>query len=239
MLPPDIHALLESLARIPYENLSKAVRFHANGPTEKIMREPEWLIASHQRDGTGGTCFSLTWYLYCWLRDRGFQAYPVMCDRTYGPNTHCCAVLEHGGEKYLLDPGFLSFAPIHISGKPASLDTAYNTITLTRTDDRQYQLHTAYLNERKYRFTLKDEPVSEEAFLEHWRKSFHLESLTYPVATMLKDNTHLYFQKENLFVRTREGSERIRVPMAKMPEILEKYFGIKAAVTKQALEVFY
>jgi arylamine N-acetyltransferase len=161
-----------------------------------------------------------------------------MCDRTYGPNTHCCAVLEHGGEKFLLDPGFLSFAPIRIAGEPVSLETVYNTITLAPADDRKYQLHTCYRSDRKYRFTLRDEPVPEETFIEHWRKSFYLESLSYPVVTMLKGDAHLYLQKENLFVRTREGSEQIRVPAAKMPETLEKYFGIKAAVSRKAMKIF-
>lgn len=239
MLPEDIQQILRTLFQIPYENLSKAVKFHELGLAEKAMRMPAEILNQHREKGTGGTCFSLTWFLYSHLKEKGYHVYPVLCDRSYGENTHCCAVLELEGKRYLLDPGFLSFKPIILDEKETHVDTVYNTITLKQTDMDRFQLNTIYLNENKYRFTLKDRKVSEEEFIEHWKQSFLMESLTYPVVTMLQGKTHLYFQKENLFMRTREKSDQIKVPMEKMPETVERYFGIDKEVTRRSLEVFY
>ncbi|OGS37399.1 MAG: hypothetical protein A2293_10170 [Elusimicrobia bacterium RIFOXYB2_FULL_49_7] len=240
MFPQEIQDLLAQLAKIPYENLSKAIQMGQHGKEEQAMHDPLFLLQENKAKGTGGTCFSLTWFICHVLKAKGYQVYPVMCDRQYGKNTHCCAVLEWNGAKYLLDPGYLAFTPILLSEqKEIRLDTPYNTIILNKTDDSQYRLNTLYLKDEKYRFTLKDKPVSSEEFLKHWQYSFLQESMTYPVVTMLKGDCHFYLQKENLFIRTRQGSEQIKVPKEKLSEVLYRHFGIAEEVTKQAREIFF
>jgi arylamine N-acetyltransferase len=241
MLPDDIRSVLAALSRIPYENLSKAVDFNLHrGLEETLMQTPKALLLKHGKEGTGGTCFSLTWYLCHHLKAKGHTIYPVMCDRSYGKNTHCCAILEQEGERYLLDPGYLSFAPIKLNRNSVSrLDTVFNTIEIHPAEEGRFRLNTLYLNENKYRFTLKDEKVSDEEFFRHWRASFGWESLTYPVVTMLKDDAHLYFQKEHLYIRRRAGSEKQRILPERMPETLKKYFGINEKVTEKAVEIFF
>jgi arylamine N-acetyltransferase len=240
MLPDDVLSVLAALSRIPYENLSKAVDLNIHQKTEQdLMRNPELLMDRHRDEGAGGTCFSLTWYLCNHLALRGYAAYPVMCDRSYGKNTHCCAVLELAGERYLLDPGYLSFLPIKLDPQaPSSVDTVFNTIEVTPSGEKSFALDTVYLQETKRRFTLKDEKIPEAEFFRHWQASFKWESLTYPVVTMLKGDAHLYFQKEHLYVRRKAGSEKIRVAPEKMPETLHRWFGIREDLTRRAVKIF-
>lgn len=241
MLPPDIQILLSQLSRIPYENLSKAVYHSEARQTETVlMQTPGELITRHQTMGSGGTCFSLTWYLCDWLSKKGYVVYPVMCDRVYGKNTHCCAILEYEGERYLLDPGYLSFAPIRLdANQSSSLETVFNTIEVVPESAYRYKLNTLYQKEKKHRFILKDERISEADFFRHWKASFEWESMTYPVVTMLKEDAHYYFQKQNLYIRKKTGSEQLKIPPEKLADTLKACFGISETLTRQALDIFY
>ena len=237
MFPPDIRAVLSVLSRLPYENLSKAIARSLHGREEAAMADPLILLEEHRKNGTGGTCFSLTRFVCRYLKDRGHDVYPVLCDRVYGENTHCCAVMRLNGRKYVLDPGYLAFTPILLSDK-TEVDTPFNSIILEKSAPDRYRLNTVYLKENKYRFTLKDSPAADGEFLAAWRDSFTRESMNYPVVTMLRGNAHLYLQKESLYVRTREGSEKISVPREKLPEVLKDRFGISDLVTRKAAEIF-
>jgi arylamine N-acetyltransferase len=238
--PTDITSVLKILSKIPFENLSKAVSVHMMKEAEEaLMLNPEELLLKHQKDGTGGTCFSLTWFLLNHLQKKGYSLYPVLCDRPYGKNTHCCAVLLYGREKFLLDPGYLAFRPILLDpNNKTSAETIYNTIEVEPSTNGTFTLSTIYNGETKKRFTIKDTPVSDTEYFRCWQATFLWESLTYPVITLLTEEAHLYFQKEYLYVRKKSGSERIHVPKDKQPESFAKLFGINANVTKQALEAF-
>ncbi|MFH0921891.1 MAG: arylamine N-acetyltransferase [Fibrobacterota bacterium] len=240
MLPPQIQSALATLSRIPYENLSKVIKFHAEKDVHQSLRTPEELLRGHRQEGTGGTCFSLTWFLWKHLGAQGLPVYPVLCDRTYGKNTHCGVVLEWEGKKYLLDPGYLSFVPIELNEQGgSSVETVYNKIELLPEDTGRFRLQTVYGGETKARFTLKDAPVSGQELLHAWEGSFLKEAMNYPVVTLLKGDAHLYFQKETLYVRRKGGSEKFRVDKKAMPEALSKHFGISPEVTARARELFY
>ncbi len=240
ILPCDITDMLTVLSRIPFENLSKAINVSiSSGNMEPVMDNPHELLLKHKLDGTGGTCFSLTWFLLNNLKKAGHSVYPVLCDRFYGSNTHCCAILDLCNNKYLLDPGYLAFRPILLSPeKETIIETVYNTIEIIPCGKNRYKLFTKYLSERKERFTIKDEAVSEIEFLAAWKETFLLESLRYPVITAISGDAHLYFQKERLYIRRKNGSENHRIDKTNQPELFNKLFGIKPAVTKAALELF-
>lgn len=237
MFPRDIRAVLSVLSRLPYENLSKAIAGSLHDRAEAAMADPLIILEEHRKNGTGGTCFSLTWFVCRYLKDKGHDVYPVLCDRVYGENTHCCAVMRLNGRKYVLDPGYLSFTPILLSDK-TEVETPFNSIVLEKSAPDRYRLNTVYRRDEKYRFTLKDAPVPDECFLSAWKDSFAQESMNYPVVTMLRGNAHLYFQKESLYVRRRGGSEKISVPRGKLPEVLKDRFGISDLVTRKAAEIF-
>lgn len=240
MIPPEIQTALSTLAQIPYENLTKVIKFHHEKDILKSLRTPEELLSDHRKEGTGGTCFSLTWFLWKHLEAQGLKVFPVLCDRSYGQNTHCAVILESGNEKYLLDPGYLSFKPVLLNEKGgAAIETVYNKIELLPEETGRFRLNTVYNSETKYRFTLKTGPVTESEFLAAWKGSFLKEAMQYPVVTMLKGDAHLYFQKETLYVRRKGGSEKFRIDKKIMPEALEKTFGINPRITEQAREFFY
>ncbi|OGJ91268.1 MAG: hypothetical protein A2268_02200 [Candidatus Raymondbacteria bacterium RifOxyA12_full_50_37] len=239
-LPGPLSRILDNFSRIPYENLSKAVKYNAMGVAENARRLPHEVLAGYKAKGTGGTCFSLTWLLHNTLEASGYSSYIVLCDRAYGVNTHCAAVLQLEEKKYLLDPGYLSFTPIELSGeKPTVVETPFNSISVHQDDTARYALFTEHCGQKKRRFTIKDEPIAERDFIAYWDASFALETLSYPVVTMLKGAKHLYLQKKNLYIRDRGGSETIALSEKNFPETVNAYFGIDTQIAAQARDLFF
>ena len=54
--------ILENFANLPYENISKIIKWNENFK-ENHLRLPEEVISEHVDFNFGGTCFSLTFYL--------------------------------------------------------------------------------------------------------------------------------------------------------------------------------
>jgi arylamine N-acetyltransferase len=232
---------MKFLKSVPYENLSKAIKRHKSGKASQAPRLSSELMKECRELGTGGTCFSLSWYLYTFLKQDGIPSSLVMCDRAYGADTHCAVTVGVGEERYLLDPGFLCYHPLHIMNDSISrVETPYNSIYLEpQRDGIKYDLYTFYRNERKYRFTLKDISVPENDFMKHWNNSFSAPFMDRPVVTQLKGKKHYYLQGLNLYIRDRSGSERVALNKDNFSDKVNDIFGINREVNKQAMEIFF
>jgi len=100
--------ILAGFANLPYENLSKIIKFHRHGAHEaERLRLPEEVIEDHLRRRLGGTCFSLTFFLQAILLHHGFTCYIVMADMRAGKNIHGAMIVWLNGVKHLVDPGYL------------------------------------------------------------------------------------------------------------------------------------
>jgi arylamine N-acetyltransferase len=105
---PDKRDGARAFATLPYENLSKVIRFAEAGDAVAARELPAEIINRHLQWGTGGTCFSLTATLLHLIRSLGFEAEPILADRPYGSNTHCALRVMVEGQPHLLDPGYLT-----------------------------------------------------------------------------------------------------------------------------------
>src|SRR5688572_5115612 len=90
-----------AFAMLPYENLSKIVRFAEAGNVTAAKESPQDIITGHMQWGTGGTCFSLTAALLHLVRSLGFDAQPILADRSYGSDTHCALLVMIEGQPHL------------------------------------------------------------------------------------------------------------------------------------------
>ena len=175
-----LHELFRCFAQIPYENISKIIRFNQNrngGST--LIRLPEQVIFDHIYHQLGGTCFSLTYFLQSLLTLSGYQCYPVMADMRAGKNIHCCLVVLLDGLKYLVDPGYLLNKPFALSHETrqiyhvdfAGVELRFDAISET------YNLFTFNKNDTKWRYAFQDRAVSADEFLQHWLNSFDRNSM--------------------------------------------------------------
>lgn len=235
----DVAAVCVAFSQMPYENLTKIVKRDAVIGPSSAKRLPDEVLSDHLLYGTGGTCFSLTAALVAVLSHNGIEAWPLLADRRYGPDTHCGALVMIGGRPHLVDPGYLIHRPVPLpQGVPVTADNRFNTVELVPQDGGwKVELYTKSGNDRKYRLTYTMTPVDGAAFGAAWERSFAWEMMTYPVLTRVTAAAHLYLQGDELRVREGEKTTRYRLDGETRGRFIAERLGMAPALIEQALRL--
>jgi len=237
--------LLEQTAaaftRIPFENLTKIIRVKESGPTPAARQQPSELLREHLRQGTGGTCFALTATLLHLVRALGWQAEPILADRSYGPDTHSALMIWIDGQPHLLDPGYLIVRPLPILPRDDAgwrIPTSFNELLLIPRDKgRKIELHTIQQDGSKYRLTYRVAPAEPGEFLRAWDRALTQDNLRYPLLTRVIAGRQVYLQKNLLLIRGREGVQRREIDPAQLESFIVQTFGVSAEVASRALSI--
>ena len=201
-----LETLCRAFARIPFENLSKIVKAAETGSAARRKRLPDDVLRDFLQYGTGGTCFSLNAAFIAVLRHAGVRAYPMLCDRRYGADTHAAVLIRKGRQLFLVDPGFLIFAPQPLAQDVSvQWDNGFNTLELIPGPAGRLELYTIRNGQRTYRLTYKLDITDEAAFVRAWEESFTFAMMAYPVVTFCRGRTHYYLQDDTLRVRSPDG----------------------------------
>lgn len=235
-----LHHVTAAFARLPYENLSKIIRYTQRGNVEDARESPAEIFAGHQRWGTGGTCFSLTGALLYLVRSLGFEADPILADRSYGSDTHCALVVTIAGQPHLLDPGFLLVDPVPLpSTSEHRIATPFHDVLLVpREAAGKVDLLTADAHRRRHRLTFKSAPVDDAEFLRAWDESFGWEMMRYPVLTRVQDQKQIYVRGLYHQVRDRQGVVRQEISPHELARRIATQFEIHPQVVTQALALW-
>lgn len=259
--------LCNKLSNVTYENLTKIIRLEQTGSATGARN----LDDSDQNDVDtwmgGGTCFSMTWYLYQSLRDMGLNPRLVMGHKRKERNIHCALILPNVTldtpsleprawslpTDYLFDPGYLIFDPLPIPAAPpfgtgdAIFPLVPNSVRLVRPAQDRMELWTGgALGDRglagaqmKLRFEYPLDGVSVEEFKQHWVESFYREMMTYPVLNRLdrERGIQYYYQKGNLVTRDANGSRMERLDEGGRVEKLSEIFKLSPDLIEKALGI--
>jgi arylamine N-acetyltransferase len=241
--PASVLSLLRELSALPYENLSKIVAFRQGGNREATLSLAENWLEKSKETGAGGTCFSLTWWLRGRMRALGFETALLMGDKGKAKNIHCGLRFDDEGRAYLLDPGYMIFEPLLLPDAGLSAQ-AWIPPNEVRVEDvpalAAWRLWSGPRGEPqglKPRFDFRRAPVSEEEFLAHWRASYELPMMNYPVLNRVEGGVQYYLQKRSLLVRTAEGGEMRKLDRGEMMEALGVTFGIPEGLAREALDI--
>ena len=238
---PSVEALGElvrAFMRFPYENLTKIIRSDEESDPLKRMRMPDIVLGDHIDIGAGGTCFSLTYFFQQVLSRCGYRSYPVMCDRSYGPDTHCALIAEMGDARCLVDPGYLLEHPVELPRNgSAKIDTPLTEARLTRLGETsQYLLSTINGQRETIRYRLKDRAVDDKEFQERWIDSFDWAQMNRILVTRLEKSGHVYLRDMHLKHSTIEKRSREKIDR-NYERMVEKTFGIDERIVEQALQI--
>lgn len=258
MLPEQwnqINELCDKLSKVTYENLTKIIRLNKTGSSSAAQK----LDDSFQNDVDswmgGGTCFSMTWYLYQSMRDMGLKPRLVMGHKRKERNIHCALILpdETQGKEFLFDPGYLIFDPLPMPlPPPFGMGTALfplvpNCVRLDRPSMESMELWTGGALQSsgnltapmKLRFEYPVAGVSVEEFKQHWNESFYREMMNYPVLNRLdrERGIQYYYQKGNLVTRDSNGSKMERIDPSLRVETLSRIFGLSEELVENALGI--
>lgn len=224
--------------RMPYENLTKIIRLQEVTDPDERPRMPDVVLCDHTDMGAGGTCFSLTYFFQGILEDVGYDVYPVMCDRSYGSDTHCAVIVLLGEEKYLVDPGYLMEAPIVIPPKGFSIQVGgIFSVRLQRLGvTNQYLLITHRNGKSKIRYRMKDVPISREDFFEKWKDSFEWAMMRRLCVSKQTADGQLFMRDGTMRKDTKDGKSqgKLKIDIATS---VERSFGIKGRLIMDAHDI--
>ena len=228
-------ASTRAFSRIPYENITKIIRWAEAGSDEKARRGPEEVVSDHIRWGTGGTCFSLTAALCHIVRRMGFEAEYLLADRGYGHNAHSALSVRIDGISYLVDPGFLISEPVPLtlvdSMKIASGGEQFTLIP----NANEISLFTERGGKSVHRLTYKMTPVNVSDFLKAWDASFQWEMMHYPLLARTMEKGRIYLRGSMFQVSDYDSVKRVTIPEDELVAKISGEFGIHQGLVERAL----
>ncbi|MFH1829871.1 MAG: arylamine N-acetyltransferase [Pseudomonadota bacterium] len=235
---PD-HAFLCKLTRafnrLPYENLTKVIRATKTADPEKRLRTPDVILEEHIDMGAGGTCFSLTYFFQQVLFFAGYDSWPVFCDRSYGPDTHCAIIVPLSNMRFLVDPGYLMEEPLVI---PTFGDSVQHSPTgmlrlMRLGTSKQLLLITERKGKTRIRYRLRDEPVSAIHFRSRWIDSFEWAMMRH-LCVSRQTGTGQLFMRDGV-VRFTDKTKRAQDRIGRnFSREIEKAFGIDMRIVSAA-----
>ncbi|MCK6558072.1 arylamine N-acetyltransferase [candidate division KSB1 bacterium] len=237
--PPSLAHLRELLGHfgnLPYENLSKIIKFNRHGQDfEKRLRLPEEVMHDHARSQLGGTCFSLTFFLHTILWHSGFASYIVMADMRAGANLHCALIVFVDGVKYLVDPGYVLRTPMALDpARPRLYHNDFTGVELRLAPAAAgYDLFTFNREEVKWRYRFVDRPTPLPEFLEHWQASFQRNSMHGLCLTRVQAGELIFIHKHHLRITALAGKRNVNLKRNYHAAIHE-LFGIAPELVEQA-----
>lgn len=230
-----IAEILPAFIRIPYENLSKIIKYHKNHQDVTSIRLPDEVWEDFRKYRLGGTCFSLTFFLRTIVEYLGFSSYPVMAHMKAGRNRHCALIVDFQGKHYLLDPGYVLDMPMLMSSTQRRFyRSAYTGVELRDGDlPLHYQLFTFTQETVHRRYEFADLPVSETAFMDHWLDSFSWNGMNGLCLTQARKDSliyiHKYFMRETKFDRKQNFNLK-----RNREQVIREIFGIPAEFVEEA-----
>ncbi|MDZ7343227.1 MAG: arylamine N-acetyltransferase [candidate division KSB1 bacterium] len=232
-----LREILAAFANLPYENLSKIIKFRQYGEdAARRLRLPEEVMEDHLRLHLGGTCFSLTFFLQTVLMQNGFACYPVMGEMRAGKNIHCALVVSWEGVKYLVDPGYLLREPMALDpAKPRLYHSEFTGVELRWEAQRgTYEVLTFNHGERKWRYRFVDRPTPPHEFLQHWQASFYRNSMHGLCLTRAAAQELIFIHKDFMRITSLQGKRNVPIKRCYHATI-HQLFGIPPAYVDQAL----
>jgi len=239
-----LNALVQSFARLPYENLSKILAWDG-GARPPSPRAPRRVMREHVQLGTGGTCFSLTELLRQVVVARGLDCHPVMAHMRHGLEIHCALRVEADGAAYLVDPGYLVPRPMPLlegarepweEGQARLVRAGSLPGVPDNTPDGDFDLYTLELDGPRWRYRFCDRAPTPHHFLERWLDSFRQSAMRSLLVTRRDpEQGRLYLHNHKLRTVGR-GGRQTRNIRPTLQGTISSLFGIDGAVVSAAWE---
>ncbi len=229
--------VLQAFMHIPYENLSKIIKFNRFHLDVASLRMPDEVWDDFRRYRLGGTCFSLTFFLHSILDYLGYTCYPVMARMKAGPNHHCAMVVVHGEEHYLADPGYALDIPMpFLHERQKRFRSAHAGIEI-RPGERpaHYHLYTFNREQFQWRYEFADVPTPMDEFLQHWLASFTWNGMHGLCLTKIQKDS-LIFVHNHFMRETRLQGKKNYNLKSNREQVVNEVFGIPPQIVRAAQE---
>lgn len=232
-----LEVVVRDFSKLPYENISKIIKSAENDAPLESFRLPLEVVADHVEKGFGGTCFSLTFLLERMLRSLGFDCHKVMAHMHMGENVHCLVVVNLGGRRLMIDPGYALYAVIELPERGQSAVRCPHAVVQIGLDESgYYNLHTVDASGRRWRYRFLDVAAGDEAFEKHWVRSFDMPTLRNVCLGRITEKGHLYLRKDYFKFASPEDIKKRRIKTG-IDRVIEEEFGINRRWVGMARDV--
>lgn len=236
---PEVSTLndvLQAFIQIPYENLSKILKYHRQHQDTLSLRFPEEVWHDFRTAGLGGTCFSLTFFLQAIVEALGFASYPVLARMKAGEDHHCALVVDLAGNHYLLDPGYVLDVPMQIGGESPRLFRSAHAGVELRPDPEaplHYQLFTFQAQQQQWRYSFADIAATPERFLAAWLASFGWNGMNGLCLTRVRRDSLIFVHKHFMRETTVQGKQNYNLKRNR-EQVIHELFGIPGQIVEAA-----
>jgi len=229
-----LHTILLHFSNLPYENLSKIVKYSDHFDAPERIRMPEEVINDYIDHRLGGTCFSLSFLLESILVNQGFICYPVIAHMSRMPNSHCALVVLMDNQSLFVDPGYLLNHPMELNkDKMRVYRTTHTGVEVVfNKQNENFDLYTFNAQQLKFRYTFQNKPLSLEAFLQHWHASFQWSGMRDICLSQVRQDGMVYVNGDYLQVQNTLGKQKGRV--ADIHKLVNEHFHISAEWVEKA-----
>ncbi len=206
-----ISAVSHYFSRLPYENISKIIKYgQTTGP--ELFRLPGEVLEDHAAWHLGGTCFSLTYFLIGIYTILGYQTQPIICDLNWGKHNHSAIRIKFGYRSYLVDPGYMIFTPLPLEQKTVQTQLSADTgIELRfRQETENYTLYTFRRGQYTRRYQFMDREIQYSDFAKYWQASFALPGMDDLILTRVEGYEMTYIQGDFIKITSPQKTEKFR-----------------------------
>lgn len=225
-----LHDVAAAFSRIPWENLTK---FLLKARGEERLRMPGEVFEGHARDGSGGTCYSLTEALGSVLSVCGWRVRPLTGHMRHGRNIHCALLAESGEGVFLLDPGFVVPLPVRMKEDGGVLDLPGRRLVWTPKADG-WDLHSVENTGRpQWRYHLESRELSRNEFIAFWKESFNAPGLNSLHINLSLPDRRLSAHNGNLRIAGKVERENRKLAVDYGSSVAEA-FGLSASLAGEA-----
>ena len=210
----QLAGLCSAFAAVPYENLTKIVKYAECRLPAAARRATAEVIADYQRFHAGGTCFSLTAALLHLVRAWGFQPAPILADRRLRCR-HALRLDRVDGRPAASAGSGLPDRGSDSTAFPVARRRRAHALQPARTGPRRRSPRGSVYDlpgQSPLPPDVQDDPVDDRAFLQAWDASFDWEMMHYPVLTRVTEHEQLYLRGTHFQKRTQTTIEREVIP---------------------------
>lgn len=225
-----LYDVAAAFSRIPWENLTK---FLLKVRGEARLRMPGEVFEGFARDGTGGTCYSLTEALGSVLSMCGWSVRPLTGHMRHGRNIHCALLVEGEEGVFLLDPGFVVPLPVKLSRDGGVLDMPGRRLVWTSGGDG-WDLHSVENDEKpQWRYHLESRNLPRNEFMAFWKDSFNATGLNSLHINLSLPDRRLSAHNGNLRIAGMKERENRKLAADYGTSVAEA-FGLSAGLADEA-----
>ncbi|HEX9305242.1 MAG TPA: arylamine N-acetyltransferase [Thermoanaerobaculia bacterium] len=223
------------LARVPFETASKILRNADVADPAAGPRTPDVFWRDFLERGTGGTCYARVAAFDALARELDFATRKAL-GRVEKDFDHAALLISIGAKEWIADVGFPLPALVPACG--GEVETEVLGLSAAESERGTLVRFSSGIPDGPRHLEVFRDPVSEEEFFDHWRRTFRPDSKFLRNVSLQRRHAARVATFSRGEVRVDDRHTRTRIPISDdRPGKLAELFGIEEGVLRRAFSI--